>query len=278
VLIGLAFHLLLAIDQTHQFYDFSSVLFALLVLFLPQTSGAWVGERMGSIRARLALRGPRLPSVVKALAVLVPVWLTTVVVTEGVGPRTALLLGWWPWQLFAVTAVVATFRYVRQRLPAYGPQWHVWPHHVAYLLIPLLALLNGLTPYLEVKTGAGWNMYSNLRTVDGESNHFVVGRSFPVTDEQEDLVEIVRSDAPELQYYADQHFGLPFLQLREFLSRRPSTSITYDRGGERVTLRRASDLPELVEPVPTWREKLQIFRAVDLGSPERCQPGFGPAR
>jgi hypothetical protein len=278
VLVALGFHLLLAIDQTHQFYDFSSVLFALFILFLPQTSGAWVGERTGSIRARLALRGPRLPAVVKTVVVLVPVGLTVLVVTEAVGPRTALLIGWWPWQVVALTAVVAAFRYVRQRLPAYGPQWHVLPHHVAYLVVPFLAVLNGLTPYLEVKTAAGWNMYSNLRTVDGESNHFVVGRSFPVTDEQEDLVEIVRSSAPELQFYADQRYGLPFLQLREFLARRPTTSITYDRGGERVTLRRASDLPELVEPVPSWREKLQVFRAVDLGSPERCQPGFGPVR
>ena len=48
------------------------------------------------------------------------------------------------------------------------------------------------------------------------------------------------------------------------------TAITYERAGERVTLRRARDLPELVEPLPQWQEKFQVFRAVDLGSPERC--------
>jgi hypothetical protein len=45
-----------------------------------------------------------------------------------------------------------------------------------------------------------------------------------------------------------------------------------------VALHRASDDPELVEPLPEWREKLQLFRAVDLSSPERCVPAFGPAR
>jgi hypothetical protein len=45
-----------------------------------------------------------------------------------------------------------------------------------------------------------------------------------------------------------------------------------------VTLQRADDRPELVAPVPTWREKLQVYRAVDLTTPERCQPGYGPAR
>jgi hypothetical protein len=278
VVIALVFHTLLAIDQSHQFYDFSAVLFALFVLFLPQTAGSWVGERMGSIRARLALRGPRLPFLAKGLAVAAPLAVTLVVVTDQVSARSALLLGWWPWQVFALATLVAAVRYVRQRPPAYGPAWHLWPHHVAYLLVPLLVVANGLTPYLELKTATGWNMYSNLRTVDGESNHLVVGRSFPLADEQDELVEIVRSSAPELTYYADNRLGLPFLQLREFLSRHPATSITFDRGGERVTLARAADLPELVAPVPTWREKLQVFRAVDLGSPERCQPGFGPAR
>jgi hypothetical protein len=30
--------------------------------------------------------------------------------------------------------------------------------------------------------------------------------------------------------------------------------------------------------VPAWRQKLQMFRAVDEQSPERCVPTFGPAR
>jgi hypothetical protein len=277
VLLGLAFHFLVAVDQTHQFYDFSSVLFALFVLFLPQTAGAWVGERMGSIRARLALRGPRLPEVVKAAVVAVVLTLSLLVVTGAVSARDGVLMGWWPWQAFGLAAVVASVRYVRQRPPAYGPAWRIWPHHPAYLFIPILVVANGLSPYLELKTATGWNMYSNLRTVDGESNHLLVGRSFPVIGEQDDLVEIVRSDAPELQYYADSNYGLPFLQLREFLARHPQTALTYDRSGERITLRRADDRPELVAPVPTWREKLQVYRAVDLQSPERCQPGFGPA-
>lgn len=33
------------------------------------------------------------------------------------------------------------------------------------LLVPVLVVFNGLTPYLELKTGFGWNMHSNLRTV-----------------------------------------------------------------------------------------------------------------
>lgn len=33
------------------------------------------------------------------------------------------------------------------------------------LLLPAVAFVDGLTPYLEIKTGFGWNMYSNLHAV-----------------------------------------------------------------------------------------------------------------
>ncbi|MDP1806605.1 MAG: hypothetical protein Q8K72_15620, partial [Acidimicrobiales bacterium] len=275
---GLVFHLALAVDQTHQFYDFSSVMFALLVLFLPHSFGSWVGERVGSIRARLALRGPRLPVVARVVGVGVPVALVLVVIGDVTDARGSLLVGWWPWQVAGVLIVGAVIRYVRQRPPAYGSGWRIWPHHVAYLVVPLLLVGNGLTPYLELKTAFGWNMYSNLRTVGGESNHLLLGRSFPVLGEQDELVEIIRSSSADLESYAEAGYGLPYLQLRAYLADHPDESITYERGGERITLRRASDRPELVEPVPVWQRKFQVFRAVDLTSPERCVPVFGPAR
>ena len=149
-----------------------------------------------------------------------------------------------------------------------------------FLLVPLLVVANGLTPYLEVKTGYGWNMYANLRTVDGDSNHFVDPRApLPLTDEQADLVRIISTDDPGLA-------ALRRAALRAHLDASCASTcpITRTCGSPTpaatsvVALRHASDRPELVEPVPTWREKLLLFRAVDLESPERCVPTFGPAR
>ena len=67
---------------------------------------------------------------------------------------------------------------------------------------------NGSTPYLELKTAYGWNMYANLRTVDGDSNHFVVRCTLPLTDEQADLVRIISTDDPGLALYADDDYAL----------------------------------------------------------------------
>ena len=147
-----------------------------------------------------------------------------------------------------------------------------------FLLIPLLVVVNGFTPYLELKSSYGWNMYSNLRTVDGESNHLVVRRTFPLSDIQADLVEIVSTDDPALAVYGDRDYALTWQQFRIYLAAHPDTRVVFDRGQARVSLAPASAHPELVEPIPAWQEKLQPFRPVDLQTPVRCVPAFGPAR
>jgi hypothetical protein len=196
---------------------------------------------------------------------------------DAVDAYTALDPGRWPWQLYLIACLIATIRYIRQRRPE--PERHVLRvHHIVFLLVPLLVVANGLTPYLELKTAYGWNMYANLRTVDGDSNHFVIRSTVPLTDEQADLVEIISTDDPGLAGYADNQYALTWTQLRTYLSDRPDVRITYVRGNATVSLQHASDRPELVEPVPIWREKLLLFRAVDLSSPERCRPLFGPVR
>lgn len=269
VVVGLLFHGVLAIDRTHQFFDFSAVVAALFVLFLPASAGEWVTERIGSMRARLALAGDRLPRLVHLALVVIPMGIGLLVTTDELDAPTALHAGWWPWHLYSLVCIVATVRYLGQRHPE-PEHAALLPHHVLFVLVPLLVVANGLSPYLELKTGYGWNMYANLRTVDGDSNHFIVRRTLPLTDEQADLVRIINTDDPGLAVYAQRSYALTWAQLRSYLSHRPDVRITYARGNERVALRRASDRPDLVEPVPTWREKLLVFGAVDLQSPERC--------
>lgn len=277
VVVALVFHGVLALDRSHQFFDFSSVLAALFVLFLPPSAGTWVAERAGSARARLALRREALPGWVHLWAAGVVVAVGLLVALDALSYDQAVAVGWWPWQAAAVVLVAAVTRYLRQtREPA--PAARLTPHHAVFAVVPLLVVLNGLTPYLEVKTGFGWNMYANLRTVDGETNHLLVPRTLPLTSEQEEVVEVISSSDPALEAYAAADYGLTWTQLRSYLSDRPDTRITYRRGRRVVSLPRAGDDPSLVEPVALWRERLQLFRAVDLTDRERCVPTFGPAR
>lgn len=276
VVVALVFHAVLALDRSHEFFDFSSVLLALFILFLPPDAGSWVVERVGSVRARLALRHEQLPERVHLGLAAVPVTVGILVLLDALSVERARLVGWWPWQLYAVAVTVLVLRYLRQHRSQ--PLVRLRPHHALFAVVPLLVALNGLTPYLELKTGYGWNMYANLRTVDGDSNHFIVRRTFPLTDEQDDIVRIIHSSSSVLAAYAATDYGLTWRQLRIYLAEHPDVSITYRRGRETVSLHRAADRPELVARVPGWLEKLQLFRAVDLREPERCVPTWGAAR
>ena len=276
VVVGLLFHGLLALDRSHQFFDFSSVLAALFVLFLPPEAGSWVAERAGSVRARLSLRHERSPSIVHAVLVAMPVVVAAACTLDLLDGQQAVDLGWIAWQAYTVVVILAVLRFLGARAPV--AEHALRPAHALLLAVPVLVVLNGLTPYLELKTGYGFNMYANLRTVDGDSNHFLVRATLPLTHEQADLVRIVSTDAPGLQRYAQNDYGLTWRQLRAFLAQHPEVAITYERAGERVVLEHAADDPELVQTVPAWLEKVQLFRPVDLTSPERCVTTFGPAR
>jgi hypothetical protein len=276
VVLALVFHALLALDRTHQFFDFSSVLVALFVLFLPPTSGSWVAERVGSMRARLALLDEAAPEWARLALVAVPVVVGLFVVIDALTVDLARTVGWWSWQLYAAVVIATTVRYLRQlRSPS---RTRLRPHHAVFALVPLLVVANGLTPYLELKTGYGWNMYANLRTVDGESNHLLVRRTFPLTSEQAEPVEIIDSNSAGLAVYAANGYAVTWRQLRTYLAAHPEVSITYRRSGTTVALRHAWERPELVAPVPAWREKVQLFRAIDRHEVERCVPTFGAAR
>lgn len=273
---AVAFHAVLAIDQDHPFFDFSSLLTALFVLFLPAAGPAAVGavRRLGD---RLRSHGENVPTIAHALGAALPALAGLVVATRTWAPDPVRLAGWWLWQPFVIVAIVALVRVVRGDRAA-GDGVGFVPRPLVLLLVPALVVANGLTPYLELKTGYGWNMYGNLITVDGESNHFLVRRTFPLTDEQGRAVTIVASDDPDLERYVDADLAIPWRQFRRYLAEHPDVAVTYERDGERTTVVRASDHPELLGDDPAWREKVQMFRVIELRRPPRCTLGFGPAR
>jgi hypothetical protein len=277
VIIAIAFHLVLALDRAHQFFDFSSVLTALFVLFVPAFADRVADGARGS-SAWLATRWPGGPGVLHLLGAVglgAPVLVAAAVrdwpvpaILKQVG-----LVGFW---ILAGSLLIALLAFVRRGDLAV-PGTILRPARAALLVVPVVALLNGLTPYLELKTAHGWNMYANLRTVDGRSNHFLVPATLPLTDAQAHLVRILASSDPGLRYYAYDGYDLPWDRFRDYLSRHPDASVTYRRKGETVHVARAGDVAGLAVALPEWRRRLLLHRAVDASGKERCLTGFGPA-
>ena len=274
VIVALLFHYVLAFDRTHQFFDFSSVLATLFLLFLDESVRLAVVDRFRAARDRVEARwksGPELAGILALVAAA-----GVVVLASGPGrwpaPKVLREVGVWVWLIYGIVLIVAVIRAVRRGGSSSSPLAAVRPAGILWLL-PLLAMANGLTPYLELKTGHGWNMYSNLVVADGESNHLLVRRSIALSDAQSRLVEIVETDDPRLEFYVSGGWLLAETQLVDYLADRPGVRVTGRVGNEVVQYEGG-----LGGGRAEWRQKFQVFRAVDAEGDVSCQPSFGPAR
>jgi hypothetical protein len=270
VLLGLVFHSLIALDRLHLFVDFSSVLAAMFVLFLP------VQFAVSALRF-LTGKGGQLLVLWAVLAglVLAVQWIDSNTFADFVFTEGRLFI-WYVYDAILLLGVIIWLARNRGwaldrpfNLRNKGPLWLV--------VVPTLVVVNGLLPYFELRTAYGYTMYSNLRMVDGESNHFIVRSSLPLGNRQANLVKVIASSDPGLVSYATYNYLLPWDSFRAYLAEHPAVAIAYERGDKGYVINRASDYPELVTPPSLLARKLLALRAVDGNDEPRCQDVFLPA-
>jgi hypothetical protein len=252
----LGFHLLLGLDVRRVHLNFSSVMFPLIVLFLPDTAIA----RLERLVPGRALRG--VGRAAGAYLVLVAVAVTA----SPLAPM--FLLGrWLLWLCSAsvlcvlIAVAVAGASRPHTWLPADRQPSLVW-------IVPALVVLNGLTPIFGLKTRTAWQMYSNARIEPDASNHFLFGRSMDVMGALRDPVSVVASESPSLRDVAGTDMTLPWIEFRRRLLAQPAAT-TWRRGGEsHVTT--GPDDPALGAPPSVLVRKLMTFRPLGPQAAARC--------
>ena len=252
VVLGLAFHGLISFDLGQHFYDFTAVMFPLLLLWSH-------GDRLDRLGEYLPERTQLVAGVTLVLfvvsSVLPSTRLTSVLLDQG------FFLVWIPFAL-ALTVFVAYG--TRQGVDVtYRPA-----NVIGWVLVAVVAV-NGLAPYLEVKTANSWNMYSNLAIVNGDSNHLLIRSGLPIFGGHGDLVEILSSDDPGLARYVGSDWRLADRALDGYLADNREANAEV-RQRDTVLLRDASDQNVFVR-------KLLVLRAVDASSPADCQTKWLPA-
>lgn len=265
LVLGTSFHTFVSFDLDQHFYDFTAVLLPLFWLFVPDETVSKVAQWVRGIPKRLT----DLMNAIWLTAGVLMVFLAALPATNlslSILERMPFVL----WIPFSVSWLAVLL------LARAGSQAVSWQVKGAAILIVLLTVLNGLTPYTELKTAYGFNMYANLVTAGGASNHFVIRRTFPLRDGYQEPMEILESSDPGLDLYRDQGYLVAYPQLRQYLAARPDVSVTYRRGNQTVSIARAGDSPEFRDPGPWWWRFFPL-RAVDTLSPPRCQDVFLPA-
>jgi hypothetical protein len=265
--IGAAFHLFLS--QFGGLHGFAAMLFAVYFLFLPKAFTARVAERFSTLLESIdwpATRRLGLPVVAGAMLVVGKVlghYFGTSHIYRG-------LLFWDLWLL----GVIVVFGRDLARVPTMPADFTLRQRWAPLWAAPLVVFLNGLSPYVGLKTETSWAMYSNLRT-EVHGNHLIVPASAKVFGYQDDLVEILDSSLPALKEYAGSDVQLTFFEFRRLCSAATDDfSVSYRRNGEDHGLAVAGGVasdPAACRAHPWLVGKLLRFRPVDAGAHARCR-------
>jgi hypothetical protein len=265
VIVALIFHWAISLDRLHPFGDFSAVLTALFCLFLP----------VGTLRPIVSAIDRRSEAWLYHATVWAALIAFRVTATGPVLQRQQLSIDLSAWQIFGV-AVIGAVWWSTARFTEPGgalalrraPSW-------AVVLIALV-FLNGAAPYVELKSGASFNMYSNLAIAGGQTNHLIVRTSFPIGHRLIDPVRIVQSSDPGLALYARSNYDLPWDSFRAYVARHHGAAVRYQRAGRDYDLEPSDDVLNINAPLLVV-EKLLPLRAIDQLVPARCQASYLPA-
>lgn len=237
--IAIAFHLVLAIDVVQHFFDFTLMLLPLFLLFAAPGELAEFDRRLPRGRHPNLWSGVALAVVLGATFPLPTTW-------RGL----ALLLVWATWSALAILIV----RFLCTR-PLAAADLRLRPAGTGAAILVALFVLNGLAPYLELKTATAFNMYSNLATWDGSSNHLVVRTTLPLRSAQSDPITILDSTDADLRAYADEDLLIIAGNLRTYLETHDVKSVLVETAGGAVLDLSSSDpqrADEVLGPAPSW--------------------------
>ena len=263
-LLGAGFHMLLALDALHIFYNFSAVMFAVLWVCLPaSTAAAWTARRPGGIFGRFHFLG------IYTLIVGLCWWFPAQAWRVGAFGFSGLWFG------FAITLLSRAGILGQQNLfllarasrrssvrtrPVEQSQGRRYAG--VLLLLPTLVLLNGLSPYLGLKTRTAWQMYSNLNLSPYDSNHYFIPSSLDLGGFMADAVRLTATTDPTLEsQYMRTGQLITWHELRRYVAQHPDIWLAYTRTGRPPkAFGPAEEDAALKAPGWVGLEKLLIFR------------------
>jgi hypothetical protein len=140
---------------------------------------------------------------------------------------------------------------------------------IGFWFIPALIFVNGMSPYLGLKTQTSFSMFSNLRTEGGITNHILLPTSMQLNNLQKDLVEVVDTDLDELKPFISDNQVVPYFEFKRITSEaNKNFYINYIRNKQIQSVKvidGISNKPELLVQHNWFLAKLVRFRAVDKG-------------
>lgn len=260
VRIALAFHFFLSASPTFAVVDFTAALFAVFLLFLPESEVCRVLDTLAAAARRSAVvrdarRWPWATAIVALVAFGFSGYLSARVGASLVFLASEIYL------LAVLLACLLTWRKGSGRRPFGRPMLVHLPVFAALLVWVAL-------PYLGFRTTSVFTMFSGLRTEGDVGNHLFMP-TIRATDWQEEFVVIESSNDPALEAAEDGRAGVPLMALRRLAMDDPDLVVVGMLDGERITFGPEPGQRHL-EELSYWEYKFLHFRPVAASDRPFC--------
>jgi hypothetical protein len=280
ILVGLPFHFMLGSIGHRTFSALALSMYSLFVTgalaSLVDDARAWLAARFSEATLGRTLRAA---GVAAALGIAALIALEKAGLGQaGFGPFRVFRVAWVTWGLWYLAVMAACFAALARVWLGRGPGLEpagarVAPPLLLYAMVAVV-IVNGMSQYLGLKTENAFTMYSNLRTEGGRNNHLFMP-AWRLAGYQDDLVDVIATDHPELRTYADHHQRITWFELRRIASETPlDFSLRYVRDGQphRFTKRNGlGDDLALSQRHPFLAATLLSFRPVDGSDAAACK-------
>ncbi|WP_207432126.1 HTTM domain-containing protein [Sabulibacter ruber] len=262
ILLGLVFHCILAYNPLNGFYDFSATVFALYLLFTSTSFSNQIYQLYQKFkRQKTALKRKLLQFKLRNLFFFAGSVGLLVALVHYYNREFEDYFRHLVWTGYSVSFIVIFMLAMRSGDASEKPKAFSFAHF-SLMIIPVIVFVNGLCPYLGLKTESSYAMFSNLRTEGGITNHFIVPASTQIFDYQKDVIEIVSSSDPFLQRMAQEQKLLVYFQFRRYVRKSRVQQVSYKRNGVPATFDRskASANDPMLRKENGMLEKIMQFR------------------
>jgi len=275
ILLGVVFHSILSYSSFNGFFDFSSMIFALYFLFASPQLSIYITDILEKTKTRGSFASIKSSFSFTKLALIIGV---TLVGLSGIHILNKKLSNfdefhrYFFWAAYSclyllfLVGFLFTKKHESKETKLFSlPNWSFW-------IFPIIVFLNGLSPYIGLKTDNSYSMFSNLRTEGGISNHYIVPVKAQIFNFQKDLVEIVSSSDKNLQKEADSNNLLVFFNFKDYIAMKRPERVEYIRKGVSKTfiLNNPSTHEDLLQRNNVLLRKIFNFRAINKYEPQPC--------
>lgn len=245
VAIATVFHFLLSLTPVSQGLGFTFTLWALLILFLPNSSYRNLRHFSQKLENKIRIDKTFLNFIIILIS-------TYLFINYLVQPTRSEFDNDFIW-LFRVTIGLLVCVFVTtlaiSGIKNIDIEQRKQPSSFLNVTIILIVAFNALSPYLGLKTHGTMTMYSNLQVEGGNSNHFFL-KPIPVFPYLNDIVTVTYTDLTPLARQANMGNKITWFELQRTMHAFPEYEIHYIRERELFMFNSASESSELTSTNP----------------------------